>query len=238
MLIYRNPKIIKAISFDLDDTLYDNRPVIQNVEAQMAKWLHFNHPITASISLDKWDLFKKDVLQKEPELRNDVTLWRQKQIEFGLIQLGYSQQNALKASIEGIQHALYLRNLVDVPKDTHSLLSLLADKFPLVAITNGNVDIEKIGLSHYFQFALKAGTHGRAKPHGDMFELAAEMLTLPTKNILHVGDHLTSDVQGAVNAGFQACWLNLTNDTIRPNKALRMLPDIEIRSLNHLTYLL
>ena len=51
MHFYRSTGPIKAMSFDLDDTLYDNRPVIRHVEQQMVLWLHSHHPLSATRSL-------------------------------------------------------------------------------------------------------------------------------------------------------------------------------------------
>ncbi len=62
--------------------------------------------------------------------------------------------------------------------------------------------------SDYFEFVLRAGPHGRAKPFSDMYHLAADKLNLPLGEILHVGDDLTTDVAGALRAGLQACWIN------------------------------
>ena len=75
MHIYRRLKEVKAISFDLDDTLYDNYPVIVRVEKEMVKWLHHHHPVSASVPVEKWHQFKKQVLTGQPELKHDVTRW-------------------------------------------------------------------------------------------------------------------------------------------------------------------
>lgn len=238
MHIYRNLRCIRALSFDLDDTLYDNKPVIQYVEREMAKWLHSTHPVSASIPIETWQDFKQKVVIAQPELRHDVTLWRKKQIEFGLIQLGYGSQEAEKAASAGIEHALWLRNHVDVPEETHRVMAILAEKLPLIAITNGNVDANIIGLGDYFQFILKAGPDGRSKPYADMFDLAAKKLAIPSGEILHIGDHLISDVQGAIHSGLQACWYNDTTIPSRLPLRGKTLPDMEIAKLEELTLLL
>ncbi len=237
MQIYRNLKIIKAISFDLDDTLYDNKPVIQNVERKMIEWLHSYHPISASITVDHWHAIKQQLLTINPEIRHNVTLWRMKQIEHGLIHLGYQKQKAIQAAQIGMKHALWLRNQVDVPAETHLIMEKLSAQYPLIAITNGNVDPHAIGLGHYFHFILKAGIDGRSKPYPDMFERAIDKLAIPAEQILHVGDHLISDVLGAKNMKLQSCWLNNSGKDIREFNHVNTLPDIEIRRLSELAYL-
>ena len=238
MRIYRGLQPVKAMTFDLDDTLYDNWPVIMKVEKEMAQWLFQEHPVSASLSLDEWQAVKQRVALENPELKHDVTLWRETQIKTGLLQLGYSQLQAEQAARDGIEHALWLRNQVDVPQETHRVMAELAEYIPLVAITNGNVDPHKIGLGQYFQPILKAGPDGKAKPYPDMFEKAQQHLSFDASNILHVGDHLRTDVYGAKKNGFQACWFNDTGSNLYLSSKASVLPDVEIEQLSDLMRLI
>ncbi|MEZ8106707.1 5-amino-6-(5-phospho-D-ribitylamino)uracil phosphatase YigB [Vibrio cortegadensis] len=236
MHIYRRTSVVKAMTFDLDDTLYDNWPVIQNVEQKMVVWLHTHHPVSTLMSIEQWQVLKHELAIQNPNLKHDVTLWRETQIQQGLIQLGYDEPEATSAAKEGMEHALWLRNQVDVPELTHEVMTILAEKFPLIAITNGNVDPDKIGLGQYFSHVLKAGPDGRAKPYADMFARAVDLLGLPAESILHVGDHLITDVYGAKSNGFQACWYNDQRKNIQHCEKVRVLPDIEVNSLRDLLY--
>jgi len=238
MQIYRRLHAIKALSFDLDDTLYDNHPIIQKVETEMIIWLHKNHPLSAKLSIQQWKQIKFDLLAISPELKHDVTLWRQVHIEQGLKQLGYDDLKAKTSAMEGIKHALWLRNQIDVPEASHHVLQALSKKFPLVAITNGNVDVNKIGLNRYFKLVLKSGPDGKSKPNSDMFVAAANSLKLEHHQILHIGDHLISDVSGAKRCGFNACWLNTKNKSIMAYERIQELPDIEIQDISELLALL
>lgn len=238
MLFYRQLGPIRAMSFDLDDTLYDNHPVIERLEQQVTQWLHQQHPLTASQPNAWWVSLKRQIAVQDPWLRHDVTQWRFEQIRQGLLQLGYSASLAQQVAEETIHEVLRLRNLVDVPPMTHQVLSSLAEKLPLIAITNGNVDVEQIGLSEYFQSVLKAGPDGRAKPYADLFEKASHRLALPARMILHVGDHLVTDVQGAKQNGFQSCWYNDQGLTLRENSRTTVLPDVEIHRLEQLNQLI
>lgn len=238
MQIYRRINTIKALSFDLDDTLYDNHPVIRKVESEMATWLHTHHPISANYSLQQWKDIKFHLADANPELKHDVTAWRQQQIEQGLKQLGYDDHKAKLAAENGIKHALWLRNQVDVPLETHQTLQALSKVFPLVAITNGNVNVSKIGLDRYFQLVLKAGPNGRAKPYSDMFNTTAQFLNLPPSQILHVGDHPISDIRGAITSGFASCWINMRSRTVIRERQMCRLPDIEIQDIRDLLKLL
>ena len=238
MQIYRSLSPIQAMTFDLDDTLYDNRPVIHHVEEQVALWLFQHHPVTASKPLAWWKALKAKLAKDDPWLPHDVSLWRFEQIRQGLMLLGYSETDARIAATDAMLEVHRLRNLVDVPDETHRVLAELAAKIPLVAITNGNVDPEKIGLAQYFQLILRAGPDGHAKPYPDMFLRAQEFLGLPAQSILHVGDHPVKDVMGAKKHGFQACWYNDRGLTLLATRKAKILPDLEINQIEQLSQLI
>lgn len=132
----------------------------------------------------------------------------------------------------------YWRSRINVPNDTHQVLTQLAEKIPLIAITNGNANPLSCGLGQYFTHILKAGPDGRSKPYPDMFDKAASLLKLPHQNILHVGDHLVTDVEGAVKSGLQACWINLDNRSLFTEGETRVMPHIEITELAKLIELI
>ncbi|MGC9459353.1 5-amino-6-(5-phospho-D-ribitylamino)uracil phosphatase YigB [Vibrio genomosp. F10] len=234
MRFYRRVLPIQAMTFDLDDTLYDNRPVILRVERKITQWLHQNHPISAQRPLEWWQQVKRDVMINEPMLKHDVTRWRFTQVYQGLKLLGYNDEQADLAATAAIDKVLELRSQFQVPDETHRVLTLLSQRYPLVAITNGNVDVHKIALDPYFSLVLKAGPDGRAKPAEDLFVKASEFLKVAPKHILHVGDHLITDVVGAKNNGFQACWFNDQDTDLMRHQRSRVLPDVEINRLDSL----
>ncbi|MEY0571348.1 5-amino-6-(5-phospho-D-ribitylamino)uracil phosphatase YigB, partial [Providencia huaxiensis] len=81
----------------------------------------------------------------------------------------------------------YWRSRINVPNDTHQVLTQLAEKIPLIAITNGNANPLSCGLGQYFTHILKAGPDGRSKPYADMSVKAATLTKLPQHTILHEG---------------------------------------------------
>lgn len=238
MQFFRQWQAVKAMTFDLDDTLYDNRPIIRQVERQMVEWLHHQHPISATQPLSWWYDLKRTLAKQDSWLPNDVTLWRYKQIEQGLILLGYQPQQAQSAAEEAIARVLELRSDFTVPLESHKVLAELANQIPLIAITNGNVDVEKIGLADYFSLVLKAGPDGYAKPHRDLFDKAQQFLAIPAEDILHVGDHLVSDVLGAKRSGMKACWFNDQNIDLYQHDKVKVIPDVEVNRLSDLLLLI
>ena len=234
MQFYRNLQPVKALTFDLDDTLYDNGPVIRRAEQAMHDWLAEYHPCSHSVSKQEWIALKHRLVQADPMLKHDVTLWRHQLLKIGLMQLGYLERRAEQAAQHGIDVVLTVRNQIDVPEETHRVLSQLAQQVPLLAITNGNADADKIGLGQYFSRVLVAGQDGLAKPEPDMFAQASALLGLSPQQILHVGDHLVTDVGGAKQNGFQACWYNDQGRQLNNEPKTRCLPDVEISQLKRL----
>lgn len=237
MHYYRSLPNIKAITFDLDDTLYDNRPVIADLEQKMRIWMNKHHPKTQECTREWWSHVRQQVIQRNSALVHNVTQWRYEQIQLGLRHLGYHAASAKEGADMAMMEVMRLRNLVDVPKETHRVLSILADRVPLIAITNGNVDATRIGLSDYFQVVLQAGKNGRSKPWPDLFQLAQNSLNLPAQSILHVGDDLITDVYGAMKYGYSSCWFNDQRLNLRQVSDVQQLPNIEVEQLADLTAL-
>lgn len=239
MKFYRGLKPIQAMTFDLDDTLYDNKPVIERAENGLQEWFCLHVPVLSEVSRPQWRQFRRIVLQQQAELHHDVTKIRFAQIRYGALQNGISSDEADDIAQEATNHILQLRSDFTVPQEAHDFLGGWAEKVPLVAITNGNVNTDAIDLTQYFSQVLKAGPDGRAKPYSDMFDTAQVHLNVNAENILHVGDHLNSDVAGAKKAGFQACWMNVRGEgDLRSHCSASLMPDVEIHHLASLNDIL
>ena len=87
-------------------------------------------------------------------------------------------------------------------------MEYLAARYPLISISNGNADIQRIGLSRYFKGAISAGEFGIAKPDPRIFKAAAAAAGVPLAQVLHVGDDSALDAVGALQSGMHAAWLN------------------------------
>ena len=235
MIIYKRLRKISAISFDLDDTLYDNKPVMQRAEQAMVDFLASHYPATHNMGLTGWLSVKIRVGQQQPSLKHDVTRWRQATITAGLLELGYSSAQATIGSAKAFKHFLSIRSQVSIPAFSYHLLKKLKKKYPLIAITNGNVPLDAIGLGAYFDLLFAAGNDMKMKPESDLFDAAIDALQLPAHEILHIGDHLITDVSGAMQNGLQSVWLNL-NPT--KNAHYQLLPNVEIHALEELNVLL
>ncbi len=238
MRLYKNLSPIHALSFDLDDTLYDNSQVITAAELAMQQRLTQLKPELAHNDPQYWWQQRKLLAAQDAEIRHDVSRWRLLAVEQGLVAQGLSTCEAGEVAELALGAFLQERTKISVSAEVKQLLATLASRFPLVAITNGNADIQRMGIASYFQFALRAGPDGRMKPYPDLFQHAAKRLELEPGQILHIGDHVRSDVLGALNAGCQAAWLNPANSP-QPQTAKPplVLPHLELSDLAQLLLL-
>jgi HAD superfamily hydrolase (TIGR01509 family) len=238
MIFYRKIDKIQAISFDLDDTLYDNQPFIVEAEKQLRSFLHQTFPLTQDCDQHFWLRTKNKLLQQQPELKLDMGQLRRHILHAGLSHVGYQGDQLVDAVEQCFSHFYFHRSNFSVDETICSLLFELSQRVPLVAITNGNVDLQQIGISEYFQHSLHASIEQPMKPHPRMFELACDYLNLPPRQILHVGDSLLNDVFGAHQAGLRTAWY-AHNRTMHINAELTtLLPDIALHSLAELKQLL
>lgn len=231
MKFYRPLKPFKAISFDLDDTLYDNHPIIAKAEVDFIVYLNKNYSELSELTSHQWNLYKKHVANEFPALIDDVSQWRIEILKRIMVIYGISEYQAVEYAQQAFNEFLRLRSNFQVPQASLTLLDKLAKQYPVVAITNGNVDQKQIGLDGKFKFVLKAGSGFKAKPQPDLFIEAATRLNIEVSDILHIGDHLVSDVFGAENSGAQAVWLN---EHQAPLSEARLLPTVEITYLDEL----
>jgi putative hydrolase of the HAD superfamily len=100
------------------------------------------------------------------------------------------------------------RNQVTPYGETLPALASLTPRFRLATLTNGNADLERIGMARHFEVSLSAGTLGFAKPDLRAYAAVAEALTLAPSEILFVGDEPQADVVGPRAAGMPTAWVN------------------------------
>ncbi|QQX79787.1 HAD-IA family hydrolase [Shewanella sp. KX20019] len=237
MKVFIRPQSFSAISFDLDDTLYDNRPIIQKAEAASQQFLQQHYPKSKQWQLRDWHRLKFDLLKHAPDLRHDTSLARVVMLERGLLMLGYDAEVAKEGANAVLEQFILYRSQFAVSKEVVELLYALKQRYRLVGITNGNVDHQRIGLDGIFEFVLHPGQGVKQKPAKDMFVQAAQRLAIPPVNMLHVGDNAGSDVDGARRAGCQTVWLNPGFGAIRKATSQSHLPNIEIDDIQCLARL-
>ncbi len=225
-------KHISVLTFDLDDTLWDNRPVLMAAEHALYDWLCQYYPrIKQRYRLeDMWSL-RQDLLLRNPELRHDVTRLRKESLCIAAQSTGYDNtlvEPAFAVFIEA-------RHKVTPYSDVEPALRRLRNAgYRLGTITNGNAEVERLGLGQLFDFSLSAASTGKAKPHPRMFEEACRRMRVSTAELAHIGDEAGTDLAGANNAGVTAIWMNRQAQPAEPG----VVYHAEIRNMTELLVLL
>ena len=228
---------ILAVSLDLDDTLWPVEPAILLAERQLDEWLRTHHgevgarwPIAAMRSL------REQIAEERPDLAHDFTAQRLLTLQRAFAACGIGDQH-VETAFEVYYTA---RNRVDCYEDALPALAALAGRLPLVSISNGNADLERIGLRQHFAHCISAREFGSAKPAAAIFHDACARLGLAPENVLHVGDDVLLDVVGAHRAGLRTAWLNRgsgawSDHTLSlPTAQAAFEPDLQLRDLGEL----
>jgi putative hydrolase of the HAD superfamily len=201
---------LKAILFDLDDTLWPIAPVIAQAETTLHAWLAEHAPKVAQhFTIDELRAHRMALLAEQPELRLDLGKLRRAGLEAAFARVGEDHSH-----IEGaMRHFAAARNAVTPYEDVLPGLLKLKQRLLLGTITNGNADLDVVGLAHHFTVSLAAAQFGRGKPDPAIFLAACEAMGVAPQEAAYVGDDLQLDVLGAQQAGLRAVWMNRGGST-------------------------
>ena len=196
---------IRCIAFDLDDTLWACHPVIQRAEKKHYTWLEKHYPkLTERYSFDSFMQSRNTFMTNNPELVYDLTQLRKNWLRGFANELGYDEK-----MVESAFEIFWLaRNEVTFYEGVLNILEKLSERFILGVISNGNADVNHIGVGHLFDFTVSAREAGVAKPHPDIFQLALQKAGIKEDEAVYVGDDPIRDIQGANQAGWHSIWYN------------------------------
>ncbi len=196
---------IRAITLDLDDTLWPIWPTIDRAEHLLHDWLAQHAPRTAErYPMTAMRELRNDIVAQHPHMAHDFAAQRRMTLNHAVRHSGEDVGLAEAAFELFTVH----RNIVDPFPGAFEALARLAGHFPIAALTNGSADLGRIGIDQHFVFLLGAHEHGAAKPDASIFRAACNRLEVRPEEVLHVGDHPEMDVLGAQRAGLRAAWIN------------------------------
>ncbi len=199
---------IKAIFFDLDDTLWDMEFVIPHAEQHLYAWFEQHYPrVVEKYTPERLHRLRREVGDRYPELRHDLSRLRMTMLSEVFERSGYPGSLASEA-FTVFQEA---RNRVSLFDDVLPVLEALGNTHRLFALTNGNASLRAIGIDHLFAGMLTARELGVAKPAASFFQRALAQTEARANEALHVGDHPENDIRAAAAAGLTTLWLNRRN---------------------------
>lgn len=220
---------IHALTLDLDDTLWPVMPALQRADEAVDAWLRKHHPDVAS----RWPIaamrkLRMEVAAQREDLAHDFTTQRQLTLQQAFDACGVSE-----APIDALWEIYFAaRNSVTLYPDSLGALQRIAAHTPLASLTNGNADLQRIGIHRHFVHHISARDSGVAKPDARIFLAAAQRLGVAPEHILHVGDDPAMDMVGARDAGMRTAWVN--RQGLRWPEAMGRPPDLDLRDMTQL----
>ncbi len=157
---------------------------------------------------------RTEVVERQPELKHDLSRLREEVLYLAISRCGYPEALAREYAHQAFQLFFEARHEVEFFEGALESLAILAKHYVLGALTNGNADFTKLKLDGYFSFGYSAASVGAGKPAPDMFQAALTRTGARPDQVVHVGDHLVDDVQGASQLGMHTIWVNLSGEPL------------------------
>ena len=196
---------VTALTLDLDDTLWPVRPPLVAAEKTLAGWLAAHAPATAAGMPPAAMLaLRAQVAAEHPHWAHDLSAIRLETIRRALQRHGDDPALA-EAAFDAFFETRHQVTLYD---DVLPALERLAGRYRLIAVSNGNAEIARVGLGRFFAGSVSARSHGVAKPDASIFIAACAAASARPHEVLHLGDDPALDVDGALAAGLHAGWIS------------------------------
>ena len=224
---------IKAISFDVDSTLWDfDEALERGLTAALNELQSVNEPAAERLSVAVMNQAWQRERDELPGGVTDLNQLRHDSMRRALADIGIKD-----VMLAGRMSDAYFeeRNRNNQPfDDVVPGLEALHGKYKLGLLTNGNMKPERLGLQKYFEFRVLSVEHGGIeKPDPRIFEITLREAGCEPHELAHVGDHLEYDVMGANDSGVRSVWLNRTS----ASRHLDVEPDVEVRTMTELVAL-
>ncbi|MFY0992767.1 HAD family hydrolase [Halomonas sp. C05BenzN] len=211
---------LQAITFDLDDTLWDNHGVMERTETGHYAWLdqalaewqaHRGEAPEVGFAerfpLSAYQARRLELARRYPLRRGDFSWLREHALASLLQAHGLPRSDASRWAARAMQRFMVLRHEVSPHPEVEAMLEALGSRYRLASITNGNVDIRRLALHRHFPVAIAAGEMFTPKPDPRPFLAALARLGTAPSRALHVGDSWKEDALPARRLGMQAAWI-------------------------------
>jgi len=193
-------KTIKAIIFDLDNTVLDRRTTFRRFASEFVQ-TYFSHLDDTQALVDRLIELDEDGYKDKRELFTEL-----------FNELPWPHKPSLDELMKFYEKE-YVRNavLMDGARD---VLRSLQGKYKIGMITNGRTliqygKIDQLGIRDDFDTILVSEEAGVKKPDPRIFAIACERLEVRPEECIFVGDHPVNDIEGAHQTGMSTIWLQV-----------------------------
>ena len=208
---------LKAVLFDLDDTLYDHLHSAKHGLIALSQ----RYPVMRDVPIRELEgrysqaleqvhvrLLRGEVTQTEARTQRMQQLFRSFAIEV----------TDDKAFAEYKQFRRDYDSACQCVQGTEALLDRLRELGLRLAIVTNNLvseqlpKLRQLGIHDYFEVISISEEVGVSKPEPRIFEVTLDRLAVSSSEAVMVGDSLASDIDGARSFGIRSVWLNRRPD--------------------------
>jgi putative hydrolase of the HAD superfamily len=191
---------IKAILFDLDNTILDRTSTFNNFTNSFLK-TYFDHLELKQEIFDRIIYLDQDGYKDKQELFSELIEelpWKEKPLKTELLDF-YSSE--------------YVKNAV-LMEHAREIVQHLRKKYKTGLITNGKTliqygKIDQLEIRSDFDLIIVSEEAGIKKPDPRIFELALRRLELNPEQCIYIGDHPVNDIEGAAKIGMNTIWMKV-----------------------------
>lgn len=222
-----------SVLLDLDDTILDFKKAEKIAVSKTFRGIGIE-PTDAvverysEINVGQWEKLELGIITREEVLSSRFDMLFE---ELGVDYSGYEAQLTYEKLLE-IGHYFM--------PGAEEMLNTLYEKYDLYIVSNGTASVQysrlaSAGISHMFKGIFISEHMGTQKPSKEFFEKCfAAIPGFDREKAIVVGDSLTSDIRGGINAGIMTCWYNPQNKAPRAD----IVPDYTITELSELSDLI
>ncbi|TOM63275.1 HAD family hydrolase [Vibrio parahaemolyticus] len=227
--------MLKAIFFDMDETLCGTSQADKAAGQKFTAWIQQTYPQVSDPQafLQRYlqGVYKK--LNAEfPQLV--ALLPDENAFRCGLIQTILAE-NGIHIDAEQAQQAQHYFDSARMGAFTFfpgvkEMLTDLRKHYKLVVITNGPIfsqhpKLKATQMDEWVDHIIVGGEEPEEKPAASIFQKALNLVDVKPEEALHIGDSLAADIAGANNMGILSVWVNATG----ASNPTEITPNFEIR---------
>ncbi len=201
-------KKIKLITFDLDDTFWDNGPTIAKAEIETRKWVEERVGEVEWGSFEDFINLRSALIEKDPSIAWDISKLRKEIFKLKIKHL-VSPSEAIRLADDAFDFFINQRHEIKLFDGVTNALRILSKKYTLAVLTNGNADIFKFEIGKYIKFSISSFEAKNNKPHRAHFDMAVQQADIVNfSEMLHIGDHQINDILAGYQLGIETLWFN------------------------------
>lgn len=206
-LLLSDAMAIAAITFDADETLWDFKSVLRNALEDILRQMHnMGPPTLKGVTLDDLGRRRRELVHQHRGRSHDLVEVRRKSFASILIEHNVEGAEVLADRLIARFVAIRFGNLFPYD-DVAPVLEGLKGHVRMGVLSNGNSHPDACGLPNLFDAVVLGPTYGFEKPDPLAFHTIADILAVPIRDVLHLGDG-EDDIIGANAVGATSVFVN------------------------------